>query len=299
MVSGALVLLGAILSNSVLSILGIFALIVIVSKRFLEQSGNAKSGNHITNEKFVELPYGYEQWVQGVSYKQNELRRIGLGACKMLLVPDPKNQFDDTAVKVVALGPSGTREHIGFLKADTQTTVAIFQYGEHLRAKGEVLVCTGEIVDGEVGLAATIMPPGWHSVRDLLLRTESEKAIGPGDTGSILGIEVQPKIGTAEFRALELVGQAEFAGNLQRLHLNPGKQTIWVALEKVTDEFIRVRLVGGDGLPGFEVGKISKKHLPYALAYTHEGPVAGYGVINKFLDGSVSLTVGEPKWRGH
>lgn len=116
---------------------------------------------------------------------------------------------------------------------------------------------------------------------------------------TILAVDNNPQLPTAEFRTLDLIGQAEFAGNLKKLRLAPGKVTIWVALEKVSEEFVRVLLVGEDGRPGAEVGRVAKKHLAYALAYTHEGSVAGFGVLNKYRDGDVSLTVGDPKWRGH
>ena len=116
---------------------------------------------------------------------------------------------------------------------------------------------------------------------------------------TILAIDNNPQLPTAEFRSLELIGQAEFSGILKKLRLDAGKLTVWVALEKTSDEIVRVRLVGEDGLPGAEVGRVAKKHLPYALAYTHEGSVAGLGVLNKYRDGEVSLTVGDPKWRGH
>jgi len=137
---------------------------------------------------------------------------------------------------------------------------------------------------------------------DLFGRQESRDGsvwVGTSRGAKALPADAEPRIPTAEFRALELIGQSEFSGNLKKLRLDPGKVTIWVALEKVSDDLVRVRLVGEDGLPGAEVGRISKKHLPYALAYTHEGSVAGLGVLNKYRDGDVSLTVGDPKWRGH
>lgn len=260
-----------------------------------EIATNVTSDNALS----VRLAAGREVWVRGVNFRQSDLRRAGVGPVKVGLLPDPTNPKDPTAVKVVALGENGHHRHIGYLPGDTATTRVTAEYGAFLGKDGSWLECDGIIEEGDVGLVARIYPPDFSTISEIMIEIRREFAARNGTVIEFLTVDKVPPIVTAEFRKMDLINASEFNNVYQNLYPKLGQTVCWLTLVQRPDSSVAVHLCVGEKGIGPQVGRVAKKHLTYAQAVAFEGPIAGLGTLHCNLYGEVSITIGDPKWRGY
>ncbi|MEN9740917.1 MAG: hypothetical protein RLZ72_1183 [Actinomycetota bacterium] len=272
-----------------------FAGIAAVKSKY-GPAGNSDLAHDSENLQ-VSFPPEREVWVRGVHYRQAELKKIGQGKIQVKLVPELNNPKDASAVKVIALSPTGTDRHIGHLPSGTATTSALFEYGTYIARSGKVLVCSGQVGMGDDGLVCSIYPPSFPTISQFLLDFRRNDAVQRNEVISYLPSTESPTIATAEFRPMELINAKEFDQTYLDLHPPFGRTICWLILAPGQQDSIDVFLCSSSGGIGPQVGRVAKKHLQYARACVVDGPVAGLGVIECNLYGGVEITIGDPTWK--
>jgi hypothetical protein len=244
----------------------------------------------------LELEGGRETWIRGVSNYQNEIRKVGSGPHTFLFMAEPNNKFDSLAVMVCA--QVGNRQiKVGYLPAGTETTIAIHQYARHLEKSGQYISGPGVIENGEVGLVVGVQTPAWTGLRKELMKLEQQAAISNGTFRSITTSAPQANMPTEFFRQMDVVNVQEFSENFGPFRTEIGKHVVWFTLNKINDDLVNVHLSFPGDFPGPQVGRIAKKHMQYALAYTSNGPICGRGVWDVGFNGFVSFQLRDPDWK--
>ena len=296
-------LIGSQLSILMFTMLGVFGILVSGSILLIKliKNGNNKSAPQVPKDvrpaqPGLELAGGRETWIRGVSNYQNEIRKVGSGPHTFLFVAEPNNKFDNLAVMVCA--QSGNRQiKVGYLPAGTETTIAIHQYARHLEKSGQYISGPGVIENGEIGLIVGVQTPAWRGLRKELMQIEQQAAMSNGTFRSITTSAPQANLPTEFFRQMDVVNVQEFSENFGPYRTEIGKHVVWFVLNKFNDELVNVHLSFPGDFPGPQVGRIAKKHLRYALAYTSNGPVCGRGFWDVGFDGFVSFQLLDPDWK--
>jgi hypothetical protein len=209
---------------------------------------------------------------------------------------EPKNKFDSLAVMVCA--QLGNRQvKVGYLPSGTETKIAIHQYALHLEKSGQYISGPGVIENGEIGIIVGVQTPSWRGLRKELMQIEQQAAMSNGTFRSITSSAPQANLPTEFFRQMDVVNVQEFADNFGPYRTEIGKHMAWFTLNKINDELVNVHLSFPGDFPGPQVGRIAKKHLQYALAYTSSGPVCGRGFWDVGFDGFVSFQLRDPDWK--
>ncbi len=301
--SGISLLIGLIFGLTMFTtfgLLGIFASGGMLFAKQIDDKNNrgarAVSHDPPAVQPGLELESGRETWIRGVSNYQNEIREVGIGPHTFLFMAEPNNKFDSLAVMVCA--QLGNRQiKVGYLPAGTETTVAIHQYARHLEKSGQYISGPGVIENGEVGLIVGVQTPAWRGLKKELMQIEQQAAIAKGTFRSITTSAPQENLPREFFRTMEVVQVGDFSENFNQFATEVGKHIVWFLLNPISDDLVNVHLSFPGEFPGPQLGRIAKKHLPYALAYTSKGPVCGRGTWSVEIDGWVSFGLRDPDWK--
>ena len=109
----------------------------------------------------VALPEMEETYVAGVTFHQEDLIKAGVGSFTFWLAPEPDNEYDPKAVRVMAVTAPDEGEHIGYLAADLPVRKRIFDlWGKVGQPNMIVFTVSGEIFqNGDGSLYANVNVP--------------------------------------------------------------------------------------------------------------------------------------------
>jgi len=108
------------------------------------------------------LPGDFELWLRGSTFHQNELKSLGTGKQRFLLVPEPGNRVDKDAVALMGISKSGL-VLCGYLPKDQTIKPVIRKLAEELTLKGWAPVIDGLVEKKEGQLVATLLVPNRES----------------------------------------------------------------------------------------------------------------------------------------
>jgi|GEM_PF-5966399 len=123
-----------------------------------------KKPNGNANFETLLFPGEWELWVRGVRYHQDGLKQAGIGSCRFLLVPEPTNKVDKSAVAVLAVTKTGTAL-VGYLPAGEFIQTEFFAVGTVLKRAGWLAVVDGKIAKTDGQYNATLQMPKAAAVR--------------------------------------------------------------------------------------------------------------------------------------
>jgi hypothetical protein len=135
-------------------------------KGFSERFSSPASGSSY-NLETVLLPNESMFLAKGTSYRQENLRRLGLGTHEFILNPERDNKIDPLAVMVQGVN-DGAGLHVGYLPKGSNAQGATHRLGQLMMEKSEVILITGEILEGDSGLIVRLHMPNNSTVRQMI-----------------------------------------------------------------------------------------------------------------------------------
>lgn len=89
-----------------------------------------------------------ELTVKGTSFRQSELRQLGLGSNDFILVPEPTNKHDSMAIKVLGLKGESALP-VGYLAKDFFGKTTVHKVATKLLKDAKVLTLRGDTFEGD------------------------------------------------------------------------------------------------------------------------------------------------------
>ena len=115
----------------------------------------------------VEVPGDFEFLAKGTSFRQDAIKKLGLGPREFVLTPERGNPHDDLAVMVQGVVGEETL-HVGYLPMGSETQAAAHELGTAMLSKGAVICIAGEVQHGDSGLIIQLSMPGSDKMAELL-----------------------------------------------------------------------------------------------------------------------------------
>lgn len=119
------------------------------------------------NLQTVLLPNESMFLAKGTSFRQENLRKLGMGIHEFVLNPERANKTDPLAVMVQGVS-GGSALHVGYLSKGSEAQKYIHQLGQLMMAKSEVALVTGEVLEGDSGLVVQLHMPNNATVRRMI-----------------------------------------------------------------------------------------------------------------------------------
>jgi hypothetical protein len=113
------------------------------------------------------LPGDWDLWLRGSSFHQSELKSMGLGKQRFLLMSEPGNKTDKQAVAVMGISKSGV-VLCGYLPKDEPIKLAMKKVADELAPKGWAPVVDGTVDKHDGQLVATLHLPRHESCEHCL-----------------------------------------------------------------------------------------------------------------------------------
>lgn len=113
------------------------------------------------------FPGEWGLWLRGVSFRQDELRKAGVGAKRFVLVPEPSNKADKKAVSVLVITKHGPLL-AGYLPKDEFIKEEMFSIGVTLSSKDWLAAVDGIIENRAGEYVVTLQMPKSATAKHLM-----------------------------------------------------------------------------------------------------------------------------------
>lgn len=113
------------------------------------------------------LPGDWDLWLRGSSFHQTELKSLGLGKQRFLLMSEPGNKTDKQAMAVMGISKAGL-VLCGYLPKDEPIKLAMKRVAEELSSNGWAPVVDGTVEKKDGQLVATLLLPSKESLERLM-----------------------------------------------------------------------------------------------------------------------------------
>lgn len=133
----------------------------------------SKSSDKTKSVETLLFPGEWDLWLRGSSFHQSELKTIGLGKQRFLLMSEPGNKADKQAVAVMGISKSGL-VLCGYLPKDEPIKLLMKKIAEELAPKGWAPVLDGTVEKKDGQLVATLLLPRHESCERLLEKWRRE-----------------------------------------------------------------------------------------------------------------------------
>lgn len=104
------------------------------------------------------LPSETSIYARGVTYRQSEIKKLGVGAHTFALVAEPTNTVDADAVMVMGF-KNGEAIHVGYLPAGEHSTLALGALSKLMALRGKVPAVTGIVKKDSSGILVDLRAP--------------------------------------------------------------------------------------------------------------------------------------------
>ena len=113
------------------------------------------------------FPGDWDLWLRGSSFHPSELKSLGLGKQRFLLVSEPGHKSDKQAMAVMGISKSGL-VLCGYLPKDVPIKLAMKKVAEELSPKGWAPIVEGTVQKKGGQLVATLLLPRHENCERLM-----------------------------------------------------------------------------------------------------------------------------------